>query len=402
MNTAILIKRLCSRHCKHEVFIIFLLTVIIVFANIVLLPFESFYTTTKQIDSAFGLDLTRTVFFNPSGALQSEYFYEGYAPNIHEAIESVAGTKAIIKTKINTIFFEDGQSKYNITGVIYSKEAVDHIAVLNKYSSYFRQPDRDQYIPVLANSAAAKILPVGSTQQFIFGNGEIEVTAKIVGIYDEALIPAFSKYGSFAELNAIVIDNDAQSTPYFLFEWPDTDSLQWDYSSLIIPEEDVAVSEWMDSFSLDIPNNWGSFLDLSQLIKSSWENTLASQTGKLWNFFLLTLVAFFSYGGYLYLSAYQGQTVLSIYLILGATRRKILSLFILKSGMMCLVAILLGWFLTPYVASFVFYIETTHVIGMFGTLCCTVLFCFTIICSAIAGFSQYKKASTIAIYKRGE
>ena len=401
MNTAILIKRLCSRHCKNEIFIILLLTVIIVFANIVLLPFESFYTTTKQIDSAFGLDSTRTVFFNPSGALQSEYFYEGYAPNIHEAIESVTGTKAIIKTKTSNIFFEDGQSKYNITGVIYSKEAVDHITVLNKHSSYFRQPDRDQYIPVLANSAAEKILPVGSTQQFIVGNNEITFTGKIVGVYDEAFIPAFSVHGSFAELQSIVID-DAQSTPFLLFELPDSASLQWDYSSLIIPAEDAAISEWMANLNGEIPNNWGTFQEVSQLIKEAWANTLDSQAGKLWNFFLLTLVAFFSYGGYLYLSAYQGQTLLSIYLILGATRRKILSLFVLKSGMMCLIVILLGWFLTPYIASAVFYIETTHAVSLFGTICCGILFCFTIVCSAIAGFSQYQKATTIAIYKRGE
>lgn len=408
MNTLKIIHKISSRYYLKEIFLVLMLASIVVFSNVVLEPFETYDTTREEIHQSLTLDFDNTLHFNPNITLAwSDILNEDaiHYPEVHESLEQVPGTAAVLKNCQNTASYELDDHTCNINFVMYSEAFYEYIGaeLWTRYQD--TDVDTGSAVPVLVSATASSVLPVGTKQHFSVPFEDLEFDGVVVGVIDwECAIPVANSYNNWGNLTTLGISEREYSGYDFMvavYNPEKMTAVNWDYAAYVVPEAGVDFAKWSTDINQAV-EKWGSCRPLTEIEADAFEYLLENHLQEQLYFFLVLLVALFGFGGYLFLSVQERKQQYAIFYILGMPRVDMLVYNLLQTTGICVVAVIVGWAASPWAAKKLFQMEQYKSAGWLGTWCSALLLFITIISSLVSSFAQYRNASTISLYKGGD
>jgi cobalamin synthase len=148
-------------------------------------------------------------------------------------------------------------------------------------------------------------------------------------------------------------------------------------------------------------SNLGTISTISELIEKSYDQMINDNRWFAFAFVLLSVIAVFGYGGYLFLVIRQRQSYFSIFFILGITRAKII-LINLSVGLILLVlAFAAALYVTPWFMHNLLGISQSTP-GLLSILYSCGVLLIVLLVSTIIGFRQAIKSTEFALYQGGD
>lgn len=406
MNTLRIMRKLCSRFCLKELFLLATLTLMVVFTNIVLEPMETFLNTRRELRSSLSVDFDSTLHFNPSIALTAARNFSeesAYFPEVHEAMRQNSGTAAVLELYQCLASYKEGDITHNFNFILYSKAFDTHIP-LHLQETPTAQAE-EGYLPVTVSAAMAQALPVGTKCELRLSSEDLRIPCIVTGVAStEHAIPVANTYGQYGSISALGLSQERFGEYEFVTAVYDPaffGEVAWDYASLIVPKAGMDWEAWRASLQAEL-SSWGELHSLAEIEDSAFKGVLSEHLTEQLNFFLLALIAVFGYGAYLFLSIRQRERRFAVFYILGMTRKRMFLLSMLLNLSICLLSAAAGWALTPWVARTFVKIEAYRGAGMLGALCTGGILLLTWLLSLAVCFIQSKKETAIAWYHKGD
>lgn len=405
MNTLRIMNKLRSRGFVREIFLLVTLALMVVFTNILMEPLEAYLDTKRELERDLPVDFDAALRFSPT----AWYLWEmpgaepEYHPEIHEAIRAHPGTGAVLESRQVRAHCALGGGTYNFDFILYSQEYARYIPLKLREGSEIQ--GEEGRLSVVVTEAAARSLPVGTRFELRPNLGDAPVSCLVVGIIDGA-IPGASTHQSSETREFDNIGLTASNHPDFELVAAVCDpaffgEVQWDYTALVLPEDGVDPDAWRESLGREI-DQWGQLRRLSEYEGAALEATLSENLSEELNFILLSLIAVFGCGAYLFLSVRVRARKFAVLSIAGMTRVRMFALNMGFNLGIYLLAAGLGWSLTPWAARSLVQMGDYRSAGVLGALCTGGLFLVTLLMSTAASLVQGRSAAAITLYRKGD
>lgn len=410
MNILRLGRYLYSKRLKQEILLMCQLVLMVVLGFSVLNPIEVFLQKSTALESVYSLDFSRTYHFSSGNALSSE----SNEVSIYDAISSVPGVSKVLRSSVTQIYYDTGMSSYHehsqqnepiydaFNLIVYNPDLMGSVQ-LSLAEGTFDAPT-EQYLPIVISSSLAERFPIGSTEEVYLNSGEEKVTCIVTGVLTtDSAIPAILKYGSVPSLDVLAAYTAFSSGYDFAVACYHDELLggiTWDNNYLITVNESANSDQVLQSI-IDEVGLYGNILSLDEIINLSFNDMLRSNRWFIFAFFLLSLIAIFGVGGYVFLMMYQRQAEFSVFYMLGMSKKQ-MALIICSVGCTLLsLALLISSCITPIFIRNVLGGESASP-GIFSYLFCGVLFGLIITISVAAGIRQSNKVAVATLYQRRE
>lgn len=411
MNTLRILRMISSRHFRKEMFLLAMLTAIVTFSNVVLEPVETHLIAEQEIRDSSQISFNDAVHFNPTIALQwADHLNEEaiYYPEVHNQLWKTPGTKDVLNFYQRVVAYEEDDTVFNINLILYSQNCADYFRFPMQEGEFLKTITPEGYIPIVVTPQAVQNFPIGSVREIQlldYTGNAISFKTMVTGIVDwNAAIPVANSFGNIPSMSTLGLSEREFGQYNFILAFFNPtifNAINWDYTSFAIPQNGIDIHEWQLSLSSQM-QHWGTVNSLSEIERKAFQGVLKDHVHEQLNFYLLVLVALFGYGGYLFLGVRQNKKKFATFYILGMPRWKMLLFNLLQTGGICLVGIVLGWSISPWIAQNIFMMENYQNPGWLGTCCSTAFLLISSLLSLLTGFMQYKNANTIALYKGGD
>lgn len=416
MKTLRLSRYLFSKGFIRELLVVVQLVLMLLYASAVLLPIDAILLRAQALHRTLPLDFSQTLFFNPSGVLLESTIWEMTEEpstfRITDLVSSMPEVSQVLQITEDSATFEKtiGVDKNGVamTGRVKTKlitysQGYDILSQLPCSQGGWSAGDGDA-CPILVSAALAADLPVGTHTELAIGPDQQTVPCVVTGILEQNVsIPVAKFYASEAELSSISLDTSQPEEEKLILAQFDSQLFQdvtWMPGAILIPSEGTDVGQLQQTLN-EAAGNMGSVVSLSQVEFESIQAALSDYTYFL-PALLLTLLACFGYGGYLFLHVRQRRTEFAVFYILGMTRRRMIWLNLWSSLVLllvsfCIAAVLRPWFMQQYLLQM-----TPGRFGPVSTIFCLVLLLGALLLSLLAGFQQSRRQSVAAQYKGGD
>jgi hypothetical protein len=376
----------------------------------VLSPVDVFLKEKMDLKSAYEIDFGDTLHFSPSNAVLEQLMYgdDSACIDIYNKLSGVDGIAEVLRFGLDSAVYENFVSEdetYYTTAnlLVYSNELQEKVNF--KLISGELETGESEYATVLVDEKVALELPVGTVKELELGEGK-KMLCKVTGILDsDSAIPVIMNYGSNPSMGVLGIfpyDEDVADSKFIVL-YGDTDSIideEMGASFIICPEKQTDIA-WLSERLQNSVGIYGTVQTTDKIISYALKNILTENAWYMFMFVLLTLIAVFGYGGYLFLMIRQRQTEFGLFYILGTTRIKMIKTIFL-SGLCVLTAafviasIAKMWFLNNVLGIGVLKG------GFFSLVFCALLLLMVLMFSVLAGFKQYIKNEEAEIFKGGD
>ncbi len=405
MNTLRIMNKLRSRGFLREFFLLATLTLMVIFTNILMEPLETYLDTKRELERDIPVDFDAALRFSPT----AWYLWEmpeaepEYHPEIHEALRAHPGTGAVLESRQESAHCALGGGTYNFDFILYSREYARYMPLKLREGSEIQ--GEEGRLSVVVTEAASRSLPVG-TRFEMCPNGEgAPVPCLVVGIIGGA-IPGADTHQPSDSAEFDLIGLTASNHPDFalvaaVYDPAFFDEVPWDPAALVLPEEGVDVSAWWESLGQETAQ-WGQLRSLTEYERAALETTLSENLSEELNFILLSLIAVFGYGAYLFLSVRVRARKFAVLSVAGMTRGRMFALNMGFNLGIYLLAAGLGWILTPWAAKCLVQMDRYRSAGVLGALCTGGLFLMTLLMSTAASLVQGRRAAAITLYRKGD
>lgn len=405
MNTLRIMNKLRSRGFVKELFLLATLALMVVFTNILMEPLEVHLDTRRELERDLPVDFDTALRFSPT----AWYLWEmpevepEYHPEVHEAIRAHPGTGAVLESWQEHAHCALGGGTYNFDFILYSREYAKFLPLKLREGSEIQ--GEEGRLSVVVTEAASRSLPVGTRFELCPNLGGAPVPCLVVGIIDGA-IPGANTHQSSETEEFDNIGLTASNHPGFelaaaVYDPAFFGKVQWDYTALVLPEEGVDPDAWRESLERETAQ-WGMLRSLTEYEGAALEATLSENLSEELNFILLSLIAVFGCGAYLFLSVRARERKFAVLSIAGMTRGRMFALNMGFNLGLYLLAAGLGWSLTPWVARNLVQMERYRSAGVLGALCTGGLFLVTLLMSTAASLVQGRNAAAITLYRKGD
>lgn len=420
MKSLRLLKYSFSRLFIKELFLVLQLTLMLLFALSILSPVDSFIEKAHQIDKMYLFDFTEAAFFNPNVAAYQ--IHETDDATIRNQINSYLSLLSedpdidkMLRLSYNSTQIYTGQSKQDPhTGAIIDETLTVNFLVYNEeYAEEFRLETLDgsfelsdaaESIPIAVSESLSEFLPVGTLCAFDLSGTGHSINCIVAGILpDDAIIPStygFSSFPSLANIGTKLSDVEGAHFIVALVDETILTGLNWEYSCFILPREGIDIEDICARIN-DESSSIGSCYTVNEIVTDSFQSLLRSNSEMIFECVLLSLIALFGYGGYLYLSVCGRQKDFSVLYILGLTRTQSLILNTFSGAILLCISFIFAWLTYPYFQDFIGIYEG-NTLGSVSITFSILFFTFILLLSYITAFRQLNKVTTISLYQGGD
>lgn len=386
--------RLLSKSFWREAFAAATLTVMVIFCSCVLIPVDQYFDQQAGIHQSLSqLDFERTLLFSPSMALEWADIAltgEQYYSQVHRDLEAVPGTR-LLKNRILVAHIDQGEVITSIQMFLYAPEFGEILPQLPR-------EDSEGILSVAISPAGAAAFPVGTELQCTIG-GQILVTCRVAAVLPEGwTVPAAASASVSASLGCI---GGREDSAYMIGLWQeDMPEILWPYPSFLLPEEGVDETAWRQAIE-EAAAPWGQVNTLKEVEQMAFRRVLENSLGQQLHFYLLSIVALVSFGGYVYLTAELSQKRLAVLRICGLSFGKMAVLSLVQCSLPCVAALVLGTLLTPYVRS-VLYPGAYGGVGWIGLGAGCVLLAVAVLLGLGSALISARRATALSSFREGE
>lgn len=421
MNAIRLARYFYSRRYIQEAVLIVQLVLMFVLSMVVFSPVDAFLQFAQEIKGTYAaVDDLRTLFFNPNEAV----YYNGTGiidpesagfvdAAVKDALAS-AGIAGPMRTALYPAYIdagtenepeEDSQDQPAVRNLlVYSEEMLEATGLFNGESA----PSSGQSgaVPILISPSLAGLVPLGAEATVTLRDGDMGIPCVVAGVLsDEAVLPACHGFGSFPTLSCFGTKlSDYPRTDFIVMGYDPAyfPEIQWESSFLVPLEENADVAATVQALNAQV-GAWGSFATMRELEKVAFSRVFVNNSMAILEFLLLSLLAFFGYGGYLFLMTFQRQQEFSVFFLLGMTRRKMLVLNCVFGCVNLLIALLIAYASYPWFRQLLGSgSSATATVGVVGLSYCFGLLLLVLIFSFLSAFHRFRNVSTIFLLQGGD
>lgn len=411
MNFLRICKNLYSKYFLSEVILLFQLVCMIGFSFAVLNPIDAFIQKKNALNHVYKLDIDDAIHFSKSNAVYEQEKHDDFSSSdkIYNKICETEGVDNVLRFRLANGIYETetidpntNEAKLESANLfIYSEETLQNVNI--KLSSGKIEKNVHDDIPILVDSSLADIMPIGTKKEFRIGTTDKRLDCVVTGIIKEnSVLPIIMNYGSTPELGVFGAFPDEVKGYSFIIVYGNDDLLSdigWESNFLICTkkgEREEIVSKRLE----ETVGNYGTVNTNRRIFFLSFKEILKENAWNILTFVLLSLIAVFGFGGYLFLMIKQKQTEFAVFYILGMTRKRMTVTIFLSGVIMLVVAFIVASFTTPQFIGDILRIKQSPP-GFFSYVFCGAVLMMILMFSVLAGFRLSGRLEEIAIYHGG-
>ena len=399
MNLLRLIKILLSPKLSREIFLFMQMTVMIIFINTVIVPFEQERHLRNGLRQVFECNYGSIVHFNPNIS-----YIDGDRSRIDVMIKNLSCSEKVsdvflmkaVKAKLS----RDREVALSDM-LIYSESLFNNSDIELSCGSFDKYTGGD-VLPIIVSDSLSDIFPLGAEFTTLFPKyGDLQTTCKVVGVMKpSAILPSINYYGSIPTLNALGIDMNASDSRNFIVavECPITENIaEWEHSLLI-------VSDASQNFINELNNEYsdiGRFTSAEEIESISEKNILSQRKFNILMIVLFIPIVLFGYGGYILLMLRSRRREFGIFYILGISKARLTVINLIIISAISAASSSVGMLITPFVIKK--YFKTNFAGYLFGNyVVLATAFLGVCIISLCISMLQTRNISASVMYKEVE
>lgn len=410
--------RLCryflSKRLLGELVLLLQLVLMLLFGFAVLNPLDSFFQKEHLLWNTYTVNPDRTFHFSGGESLMEQ---PEQIDDLCEQVLEIPGVDKVVRFMVVQAAFDENEGKTDRSGQPLKQR--QHVVNLLLYSeplnSFAKIALADTFngdnwggIAVYADSSLHGFFPVGTERSITIMRTNARFSCTCLGVLQEnCAIPAIVGYGSFPEPETLGVftesseDIDFLAVPVPAVHFSDiVPEENWLPNLLIIPKQGTDPTVLREVLEGKL-GSVGRIATMRELLNSARENLIHENGWNLLAFALLSGIAVFGYGSYLYLMLRRRQQEFSVFYIMGLTRRKLAAIIFAIGAAVLALAFLISGLLTPWFMKNVLYLEKAEP-GAFSWLFCGGLLLLILLASVLAGFRQSKKLAEITLYQEAD
>ncbi|MCM1288574.1 MAG: hypothetical protein NC240_09720 [Clostridium sp.] len=412
MNFLRICKNLYSKYFLSEAILLFQLVCMIGFSFAVLNPIDAFIQKKNALNHVYKLDIADTIHFSKSNAVYEQEMHDDFSSSdeIYKKICETEGVDRVLRFRLANGMYETetidpNTNKAKLASsnlLIYSEETLQNVNI--QLSSGKIEKNVHDDIPILVDSSLADVMPIGTKKEFQIGMTDKRINCVVTGIIKEkSVLPVIMNYGSIPDLGVLGAFPEDVKGYSFIIVYGNDDLLSdigWESNFLICTkkgERGEIVSKRLE----EAVGNYGTININRRMIFLSFREMLKENSWSILTFAMLSLIAVFGFGGYLFLMIKQKQVEFAVFYILGMTRRKMTVTIFLSNLIMLVVAFVVASFTTPQFIGDVLLIKQSTP-GFFSYAFCGGVLMIILLFSVLAAFRLSGRLEEIAIYKGGD
>jgi hypothetical protein len=389
----------------------------IVFAFVALNPMDTFNQQEAALRNAYTLDFDTTFHFSAGNSIIQEGWENvtsGTSELLYDQLVNVPGVNKVHRFSVGSSSYDTGRDEYNEHAdqvervfaysnlLVYTKDTLNSINLSLAEELY--ENDAKDRLPIIVSKSLTEDIPLGTCTEMYIGLSSNAVPCVVVGVLDgHCSIPVVSNYGSSPTLDVLGAFPFISPGTRFIIAAYDEELLSditWGTSFLIETDKNVDSQSVYQNLKTEM-SNLGTISTISELIEKSYDQMINDNRWFAFAFVLLSVIAVFGYGGYLFLVIRQRQSYFSIFFILGITRAKII-LINLSVGLILLVlAFAAALYVTPWFMHNLLGISQSTP-GLLSILYSCGVLLIVLLVSTIIGFRQAIKSTEFALYQGGD
>ena len=408
MNFLRICRYLYTKKLFGEIVLFIQLICMLEMSFVVLKPVDSYLMEKKQVKAAYTLDFDSMVHFSKNNSIYAQEMAGNgtAAKEIYELLRESNGVKKVDRCAFeNGIYMQTDGKMSSANLVLYSSEMLDVIQ-LNTESAALKNVS-EGYVPILVSDSLAEELPVGTkTEINLAFDNTIKIPCEVVGILQEdSAVPVVFSYGDIMELGDMAVPSKDLSEYRFIVFGKAMDELfarLTNVNFLIEPEEHISGENLATSLQSKM-RNYGTLNTYRTIAAGAFKNMLEENAWYVLAFALLTLIAVFGYGGYLYLMIAQKKNEFAVFYILGMTRKKMIAVIFSSGAILLAVSFGIAVLLYPWFTKTVLKIQESYgYIGIFSYGFSAGVLLFILLLSIWMGFRRTGKQAEIELLKGGD
>lgn len=399
MNLLRLLKMLLSPKFVREIFLFIQVAIMVVFLNIILIPFETEFQLFKSIENSFSCDVNKIIHFNPNAS-----FFEppdGWSDKVFHTLKENKGIGDILQIEQTVASFDVENKKLNSNFFIYSDALFKENQIdlrEGKFISYLQNGK----LPIIISSSLSDELPLDAeltlTVPYNNGNNTASISCVVTGIIETgAALPAINFYGSFPSMDVLGVRAEPNNGYDFIvtaYNQCLQDYVNWGSPMLIISDDSASsVNELNSNYS-----DYGTFMTFNEIKAISMTKTINENQFNILMFVLFCPIVLFGYGGYVLITLQQRKKEFGIFFILGLSRRKLILLNFIIGVIVLTLAVCAGMIITPILLDIILKILFKGY-GVANYVLIIILFVVTYLISIIVGYVQTRLISSAALYR---
>lgn len=225
-----------------------------------------------------------------------------------------------------------------------------------------------------------------------------------MGVLDhDSAIPVVMNYADVPELGHLAVFPEEYPQDGFIVFYSGTDAIMEEVMGanfLIEHDDSVSTHELVDTLQARL-QNYGTVSTLQTIVSRSFSRVIEQYAWYMMAFLLLTVIAVFGYGGYLYLMIRQKRQEFAVFYILGMTRRRMSGVLFFSGALLLVAAFGIATALYPWFARTVLKLQTKHA-GIFSYGFSAVLLLLILVVSIVSGFRQSRRQAEIEVLRSGD
>ena len=375
---------------------------------VVLKPVDSYLMEKKQLKAAYVSDLDSMVHFSKNNLIYEQEMKgnRAAAQEIYKLLLEADDVEKVDRCAFeNGIYIKTDGKKSNANLVMYSSEMLDIIRL--NIEPEIQENISAGCIPILVSSSMAEELPVGTrTEISLAFDDTIKISCEVAGILQrDSAVPVVFSYGDTMELGNMAILPEALSEYKFVVFAKDMDELfdqLTNVNFLIEPKNNISGEKLAVSLQ-DRMKNYGTVNTYKTIATGALKNRLEENAWHILAFAMLTLIAVFGYGGYLYLMIAQKKNEFAVFYILGMTRKKMIEVIFSSGAILLAVSFGIAALLYPWFTKTVLKIQESYgYTGIFSYGFSAGVLLFILLLSIWMGFRRTGKQAEIELLKGGD
>ena len=410
MNFLRLCRYLYTKRLANEIILLIQLVCMIELSFVVLNPVDSFLADRANVTQAYTIDFNEVIHFSENNAMMSADIRGQEMPIdiIYQRIKETDGVKNILcfgfcnglYTYRNPEVEENEQSNANL--IVYSEEMMDAISLQLKEGE--KKQAADGRMPILVSESMENELPVGTVTEIEIYKNQKKLVCEVMGVLDQdSAIPVVLNYADVPELGHLAVFPEEYPQDGFIVFYSGTDAIMEEVMGanfLIEHDDSVSTHELVDTLQARL-QNYGTVSTLQTIVSRSFSRVIEQYAWYMMAFLLLTVIAVFGYGGYLYLMIRQNRQEFAVFYILGMTRRRMSGVLFFSGALLLVAAFGIATALYPWFARTVLKLQTKHA-GIFCYGFSAVLLLLILVVSIVFGFRQSRRQAEIEVLRSGD
>lgn len=396
MNIFRLCRYLYTKNWFAEIILLLQLVCMIELAFVVLNPIDNFLKNKKELEACYKVDFDNVLHINSTINIEEQSSKNASEESIYiyDMLKNTDGVKDVLRFGTDSALIKGDSNSINV--LFYSNEMMKY---LNLDSDFNQQKNLDE-ISVLISDSMLDDYSIGSVFELNTG-ASMTYKCNVVGVINtEHAIPIIRNYGSFPALETLADFSRLESERSIIVCGIGDEQMnrELDGNFIVVSEDNMSNLSEILRNSID---TYGNVKSYEEIVQAAYQNMINENKASILFFVLLTMIAIFGYGGYLFLMLQQKQRELSIFFILGMSKIKMMFVIFGSSSVIGILAFIIAGCTYPWFATRILNMNAYEP-GGFVYISCGIGLCLILLFSLLASYGRSIFTTSIKLFKEGD